>query len=232
MKVVLSIHNPKVPLRHIIGMRQEMEQHGQKIIQKLLESSLLLLQDAFYLRRIQPSTIMLNEDYTELVFADIRNAITKQDKNSETEDFFFPYDAGALWEFHKVQQDCPMWDEWSIGITILEIIIGTELVVMCTNYPDVKLLVETCSEYIDKDTCKVIKLLLSMEDEGNIEDYLNAVLKSNPILMAENIRAINSAISEEPLLHSTRDKFWEEHRQKLQEHSVKYCLDVEKITKH
>ena len=62
MKMSLVVENPKVNLRAIIGQRKLMEEKGQLIVLKLLEAAVLMEQDEFFLRRIQPMSTMFTED--------------------------------------------------------------------------------------------------------------------------------------------------------------------------
>jgi hypothetical protein len=38
-------------------------------------------------------------------------------------------------EFADIDPESPLWDQWSIGVVILEILVGTDLVLSANSYP-------------------------------------------------------------------------------------------------
>ena len=52
------------------------------------------------------------------------------------------------------------WDSWSIGIIILEIILGSDVVTNIKTYDQVDDILVLFTEYIDKDLLSLIKDLL------------------------------------------------------------------------
>ena len=87
----LVLENPKVDFRSIIGQRKLMEEKGQKIVLKLLEAAILLEQDNFFLRTIQPMSTRFTEDLEKVVFIDLRSAITTGERATFPHDYFPPY---------------------------------------------------------------------------------------------------------------------------------------------
>ena len=130
MWVTLLLDNPAtVNLRAVIGNILLMEKQGQKIIVRLLEAVLELERQKFYLRRIQPMSTFLSDDYEKVVFVDLRNALTEGERGSHIEDFHYPYDASFVDEFSNDNKDSSIWDYYSVGMIVLEILVGTEIVV-------------------------------------------------------------------------------------------------------
>lgn len=57
---------------------------------------------------------------------------------SESRSPFFrhpPYSARLMPEFDDVDPQSPFWDQWSVGVVILEILVGTDLVLTANSYP-------------------------------------------------------------------------------------------------
>ena len=99
---------------------------------------------------------------------------------------------------------------YAIGAMILEIIVGTEILLMIKSFADMKKLMNICANFIDEETVKVLKTLFQMGEHENFMTYLNDVLIPNPDIIAENIRAMDMAIEEEPALKHTITEFWGE----------------------
>ena len=208
--VSLVVVTPKISLRTIIGNRAKMEKHGQKIVIRLIEALKELVDDDFFIRRIQPHSIRLDENFKNLVFCDLRNAITRGELGTCTYGFFEPYNCSLEYELSRDKKDDVVWDMYAIGAVILEIIVGTEIIIMIKSYADMKKLVNLCANYIDEETVKVLKSLLQMGEHENFMKYLNDVLTPYPNIIAENIRAMDMAIEEEPVLKNTVTEFWKE----------------------
>jgi hypothetical protein len=48
-----------------------------------------------------------------------------------------PYSARLMPEFADTDSESPLWDQWSVGVVILEILLGTDLVLAANSYPKV-----------------------------------------------------------------------------------------------
>ena len=71
--------------------------------------------------------------------------------------------SGLYWK-DKFENDFSSgeWDSWSIGIIILEIILGSDVVTNIKSYEQVDDILVVFSEYIDKDLLSPIKDLLDV----------------------------------------------------------------------
>ena len=67
-------------------------------------------------------------------------------------------------EFKKLENSAPFWDCWSLGVTILEVIIGTEFVILANNPLLMKELLEICGEFLDADLHRVLTNLILYGD--------------------------------------------------------------------
>ena len=73
---------------------------------------------------------------------------------------------------------------YAIGAMILEIIVGTEILLMIKSFADMKKLMRICANFIDEETVKVLKTLFQMGEHENFMTYLNDVLTPNPDIIA------------------------------------------------
>jgi hypothetical protein len=87
-------------------------------------------------------------------------------------------------------------DIWSIGVIILEIICGTDIVLATGCFKHVRLLLDECTEYIDSSTHYLLDQLLNNGNDEVIPNYVNDTLRENPEVIAESIRAIDAAVDE------------------------------------
>ena len=61
---------------------------------------------------------------------------------------------------------------WSIGMVMLEIILGPELTMSLRSYDDVEELLQTCEEYIDVKTYNVLEYMLFDLGVVDLKDYI------------------------------------------------------------
>ena len=93
---------------------------------------------------------------------------------------------------------------------IFEVIVGTELIIMCKDNNDLRRLLRAIKEYLDESLTKMLStLLFSCDEREDINVFINEVLLQNPTIIAENVRAINEASKEVELLRTNIDNFWQ-----------------------
>ena len=93
-----------------------------------------------------------------------------------------------------MEPSCLELDHWSVGVVILEILAGTELVIPANTTAKIRNLLLQCSEYLDVKTVHLLEHLLFGEHHDYLEDYLNVTLKLSPNIVKEDIRAIDAAL--------------------------------------
>ena len=76
-----------------------------------------------------------------------------------------PYSAKFMPEFSHLCMESKFWDQWSIGVIILEILIGTDLVLATNSFDDIACLFQDCSEFLDKPSWTLMEALLFKQDE-------------------------------------------------------------------
>ena len=69
-----------------------------------------------------------------------------------------------------------MKDRYSVGIVILEILVGTELVISARVEELVEKLVDDCETYLDLEMTRLIRYLILDEGQFNISEYVKKLI--------------------------------------------------------
>ena len=104
------------------------------------------------MRGVQPSTIYISYDAKQVNFVDLLSMTGWFNEPKHRIRSSQPYSFADELGGHKFAKSTPLLDMHSLGVLILEIIAGTEVVITCREREDVDELVTECEEYIDKDT--------------------------------------------------------------------------------
>ena len=68
----------------------------------------------------------------------------------------------------------------SLGVILLEILVGTDVVLSCNGWEAVDDLITDCEEHIDTDTTKLLHKLIRFNEDELLEPYLDKVLIKKP----------------------------------------------------
>lgn len=116
---------------------------------------------------IDPSSIYINEDVSQLTFTDIQYIGRDQKETKLVIKTHSPY-AGR----HGLMKEREAWesqsrDMHSIGVVILEVIVGTELVIMAKNEDYMAKLLNDLEMYLDEETMALLRYLI--QDDGHVD---------------------------------------------------------------
>ena len=178
MEVTLRTNVYPVRLRNVIQDSELMQKHGQQIVMLLLQALLDLEEQELVVRNICPSTTYLAEDYSKLMFADSRRICIESHSATAETDTRPPYSSSNMAQFIGFSHSSPEFDHWSTGIMILEIIVGTELVLANSTYQTTFEMIELCEEYLDKSIVCLLHLLLGKGASQTIKHFIEGALKS------------------------------------------------------
>ena len=104
-----------------------MEIRGQELVKLLLEAYMELEQSDVRIRSIQPSNTFVSKNYGKVTFADISGSCQRNTTASREVGVRAPYSSIGFINFRSIPDSSPFWDRWSIGIMILEIIVGSDI---------------------------------------------------------------------------------------------------------
>ena len=79
---------------------------------------------------------------------------------------------------------------------MLEILVGTDIVLSCYDSEVIDEIITACEDYIDKETTTLLHQLCMGSDDSGLRAYLDNVIMVKPELISENIRALDYAAEE------------------------------------
>ena len=141
------------------------------------------------------------------MFADLSASCQYKSKQTREVGTSRPYSSIDFFEFKDEHNSSGFWDRWSIGIMILEIIIGTDLLLDQTTFSQLQKLLKRCREYIDEETYEFLGCMLFSEGHYPPEEYLSKCLNKKPNLIAENVRGMNNALMEDKFFQEIKANF-------------------------
>jgi hypothetical protein len=100
----------------------------------LLKANIELKKSNLVLRTIQPSSTFFSKEFDQVMFADLSASCQYKSKQTREVGTSRPYSSIDFFEFKDEHNSSGFWDRWSIGIMILEIIIGTDLLLDQTTF--------------------------------------------------------------------------------------------------
>ena len=148
------------------------------------------------MRGLQPSTIYISEDATRAHFVDLLSMTSYSPNPKNRIRSCYPYSCYEDWLGEDWVLSAPLLDMHSLGVIILEVIAGTEVILSCRGADTVVQLIKECEEHIDKDTIKLLDRLVREHNDDLLEPYLEKVLLRQPELTARNIRSMNFAVEQ------------------------------------
>ena len=152
MTVSVEVSTLPVQLRKVIGNRACMEKFGATLIKTLIQGYLTMKESKTAMRGLQPTTIYISEDATQAHFVDLLSMTSWYVKPKHQIRSSQPYSFADEFAGHKWTKSTPLLDMYSLGVIILEILAGTEVVLSCREREDVIELILECKEHIDEDT--------------------------------------------------------------------------------
>ena len=157
-------------------------------------------------------TVYFDTELTEAMFGDIRR-IGKAER--ETKDYShmpIPYTSDHFKNWHWMDRDSLLRDNWSIGVMILEILVGTKIIVNSRTYVDFRCLYLAIKDFIHEKTQHLLNYLLFLGPEVKIQAYCNHVLLPGFNIWPKDVRRVKLAISDDASLN-IMTKNAEEHWQ-------------------
>jgi hypothetical protein len=95
-----------------------------------------------------------------------------------------PYNSNYFFVLNSWRKSDPLRDHWSIGIMMLEILVGFKVVLSLTRYQPIKDLLEDIQEYTDKATWEMVNWLFFKEGKVDLKQYIEGPLAENPHLIS------------------------------------------------
>ena len=179
---------------------------GPKIIKNLLDGMLTLKEKQLVLQNIQPSTIFISRDGTELTFADISYAKKEGQQQPKVEMLHSPY-AYDLVQIHKFSTEAnTVKDMYSVGIIILEILVGTDLILAAHCEQQIDFLLQNCSEYLGPSSAALLQHLIFFEHKIDVRYFADHFADGPDSVIGSDMLRVEAALSEDLALQNWQKK--------------------------
>ena len=205
-EVFLEAEYTGQPLRELFRDRAFVKSHALDIVVAFSEAFTLFRAQDITLRTIQPSTVAYDPDAKKLTFADQRfvcKSGIEVDRQNETS---FPYRSSGIPPFFAYRDTHPMRDNWCLGVIILEMLVGPELVLTLRSYAKFLDLFEKVSKHLDQATLTLLEHLFDIYHVTSLDEYVRNELGDNPELLTQDMRAMDAAIPDDYELNKLREQ--------------------------
>jgi len=98
------------------------------------------------------------------------------------------------------------YNEWMTGMIILEILVGTDLMIQIEYLREAEELVEACSAFLDEDTEALIRYLLFDEADYSLDGYIQSLDDTHSTVIGDIIRAMDCAVIHDKVLQGLQIK--------------------------
>ena len=164
MNLTIEFSNEAELLSKTIDDREKMERFGSRVFINLLDGLAELSKLKIIHRYLSPSSIYVSEDYSRLKFFEFSNAIVKNCPNGIKRYDVMPYsllESKEVSDNHRKTLQC---DFWSVGVVMLEIVVGHKMVQNIMRVSDIERVMSSIEEYIAKEVFELIDDLLFHPD--------------------------------------------------------------------
>ena len=115
-----------------------MKKHVQDIVLAFYNSFKLLNDHKLTLRTIQPSTVLYDDKLKAIIFTDLRHYCKHNEDVVKQTETSFPYSCSFEPMLLTKGSSEPGRDRWSVAVILLEILVGSELILSQGSYEELK----------------------------------------------------------------------------------------------
>ena len=133
---------------------------------------------------------------------------------------------------YKMARSDSMLDMHALCVILLEILVGTDIILSCGCWDNVDDLITVCEDYIDVDTAKLLHDLCKHSSDEYLKYYLDYILRDKPEIIGENIRAMDFAVKENRVLIEKKDSVMKVLLRQPALAKERWGLDVEQIQRY
>jgi len=183
-------------LRDVLNDRALVLEQGQDLVKSLLVAYQGLEEKELIVRNIAPRYIRYSSDYGRAIFCDLRAASIDGKVEGLRAGIPAPYGSDKFEDCNRYGVDYCFRDHWCIGLILLEVFIGSELVLSMKTHKDFGRIFWVVYSYMDAETKKLLQHLLFGLAGSNLSTYVSKTLVEKKELVATNIRRIQAAAEE------------------------------------
>jgi hypothetical protein len=156
------------------------------------------------LHTIQPSTVFLNDNASELNFGDILNITPVGANQTYISTIFHPYAYDMRKQWGQTAKAKHVQDRYSVGVIFLEMLVGTDIMLTAKMEYQLERLITDCSPYLDIATVGVLEYLILDKSYKGLETYVQEFVKGEKDVVRDCILGFESALLEDAAL-----KLWQ-----------------------
>jgi hypothetical protein len=186
----LKIKKPALSLREVMEDEEFLQDHGHMVIKGLLETLRELRNVNATFHNLTPGSVYINSSGNRLVVTDLFAVAFKGMRILDMERGSMPYINQDLQEheltsFHNQERTM-----WSVGVIILELFVGTELVNCMRTNEDVVELLDYLSGQFGARIYHLLKGLLFDVRYSIVQDILDDGVLANPERVAKSLKDV------------------------------------------
>lgn len=167
-----------VSLRALLNDRGRLPRQAGLLVSSILKAYLMLEKEELIVRNIMPGSIHFTSDLKLAMFSDIRK-ISQADGDSELETLLaVPYSGQGFGHITKLDKADSNRDLFQVFLCILEVFVGTKLVLYIRCPETLSLLLTTIKPYITTATYDVLHYGLLQIKRASVADYVEHLEQS------------------------------------------------------
>lgn len=171
-ELTLRLKKYPISLRSLLNNRATLPSKAKKIVRAILRAYQVLDDEELILRNIQPSSIYFTTDLKHVMFGDIRKISFADENDDLSSSLERPYNAFGFQHVSWLKHSDPIRDLFSVFLCILEVYVGTELVLNIASSQELALLLSVAKYYISKETFELLNWGLLHRDKASPASYI------------------------------------------------------------
>ena len=170
-EVVLQLTQLPLNLRAVLNDRALVLKRGQQLFKSLILAVQGLQDRELLIRNIAPTYIRVSEDCSQVVFSNLARASTFEQETDLRSNIYAPYSSDRFSGHNRYSVDNRYRDFWCVGLILLEVLVGSELVLGINSCDDLNNLYLRIASYLDPETSKILTHLLFLNKGGDLRAY-------------------------------------------------------------
>ena len=189
-RLALQVTSQKHSLRKVLAQRGVMASRGPRIVQQLLLLYAELKDAKAVARTLAPETIYVDAECERMALTDVSALVFHHEPVYYIPVAKMPYNHSELDVHPLTKLTSPGWDLWSVAVMILEVVAGSDLVLLLRTYEDVVALMADVRHLLSKALHNLLEEVLFRGQDSSaihnaksddfaelfrIEDAVNAI---------------------------------------------------------
>ena len=172
----------------------------------MLSAQLEMFNNDWCVRTICPHTMTVSEDFTQVMFTDMRRVLLKEKSDEAPSALPEPYCPKTFTSNYWRVENGVFGDEWSVAIILLEILVGSRFLICLDTLSELKTVVYGIKRVIDQETAGILERYLLLKSTCDVKKYVENTLVNTPDLIGENIRIVKETIPNDKILSDLKAK--------------------------